>query len=136
MNSGADVQEWLNSILRRIAEGSLLPDCYFAGLDCDAVLNSRNEDKDFDAKWIRLFKDIERRLAGATVADQVRALVEDIRRESFLVVSQATKQHEIASYVSDDFDLVVRGRLLGLTDPFLDHLWLTYENGKFPHPLR
>lgn len=126
------VEEWLNSILRRIAEGSLLPVAYFAELDPDAALDSRDRDEEFDASWVRLYEKIERRWARAAVAENLRLLAEDIRRESFLAVSRATEQHEIASYVSDDFDLVARGRLVGLGDPMLDQLWHAYEDGKFP----
>jgi hypothetical protein len=64
----------------------------------------------------------------------LNTLVEDIRRESFLAVSRATGQHEIASYVSDDFDLIVRASLIGMTEPLLDRMWEVYERGEFPVP--
>jgi hypothetical protein len=128
------VDEWLNLILRRIAEGSLLPATYFAELDCDAALDCRDRDEAFDASWVRLYEEVQRRWARASVAVNLRTLAEAIRQESFLAVSRATGQHEIASYVSDDFDLVVRGRLVGLADPLLDQLWRVYDEGKFPRP--
>jgi hypothetical protein len=128
------VEEWLKSILGRIAEGSLFPAAYFAELDCDAALDSRHSDPEFKASWVRLSKEIEGRWKGATIADGLRALANDIRRESFLAVSRATAQHEIASYVSDDFELVVRGRLLGLNDPLLDQVWHAHDQGTFPSP--
>jgi hypothetical protein len=128
------MEEWLNSILRRIVEGSLLPAVYFAEIDCDAALDCRDRDEEFDASWVRLHEDIECRWARAAVAQNLRALAENIRRESFLAVSRATGQHEIASYVSDDFGLVVRGRLVGLADSLLDQLWRVYDEGKFPKP--
>ena len=128
------MEEWLNSILRRIAEGSLLPAAYFAELDLDAALDSRDRDGTFDASWVRLSEAIACRWAGAAVPETLRALAEDIRRESFQAVSRATGQHEIASYVSDDLDLVVRGRLVGLGEPLLDQLWHVYDVGKFPSP--
>jgi hypothetical protein len=37
--------------------------------------------------------------------------------------------------VSDDLDLIMRSRLVGLQDPFLDRLWREYEQGEFPAPL-
>ncbi len=63
-----------------------------------------------------------------------RAAVENIRRKSFLTVSLATGQHEIARYVSDDFDPAVRGRLAGAGGEFLGRLWAEYERGRFPAP--
>jgi hypothetical protein len=61
-------------------------------------------------------------------------LAEDIRRESFLAVSRATTQHEIASYVSDDFDLIVKAAILGLDDPFLSTMWDAYARNEIPAP--
>ncbi|MCI0681538.1 MAG: hypothetical protein L0Y71_05505 [Gemmataceae bacterium] len=132
--SGGVVEEWLKSILRRIAGGTLLPAAAFAELDRDASLDARDHDKEFEARWVRLSEEIKCRWAAANVAEDLRALAEDIRRESFLAVSRATTQHEIASYVSDDFDLIVRGKLLALEDPFLDQLWRAYDDGRFPRP--
>ena len=43
-------------------------------------------------------------------------------------------EHEIASYVSDDLDLIARGEALGLSHPLLAWLWESYEKGQFPVP--
>lgn len=126
--------ESLKIILARIATGELLPPTYFVALDCDAALNTRDNDEAFEAEWARLSGDVNGRWATSNIPHEARSLVEDIRRESFLAASRATQQHEIASYVSDDFDLVVRGRLVASTDPFLAQLWGAYERGAFPAP--
>ena len=60
--------------------------------------------------------------------------MEAIREEAFLIVSNATGQHEIASYVSDDFDLLCRCHVLGIKHPIIEHLWLAYQSGTFPLP--
>lgn len=126
--------EWLKSILSRIADGSLLPASYYRRLDCDAVLDTRDGDAAFVAEWMRQNEEVDRRWADADLSTKARALAEDIRRESFLAVSRATEQHEIASYVSDDFDLIFRGRLIGMPAGLLDQLWSVYETGEFPRP--
>lgn len=129
-----DLEDWIRSVLRRIADGTLLPIGYFAGLDCNAALDSRDRDKEFETSWLRLHEEVDRRWTHANVTEHLRAFAEDIRRESFLAVSLATGQHEIASYVSEDFDLLVRGRLMGLNEPLLEQLWRAYDDGKFPSP--
>jgi hypothetical protein len=126
--------EWLSTVLARIADGTLLPVAYYGRLDCDAALEPRDGDAEFDAEWVRQSKAVERRWAESKVSAEARTLAEDIRRESFLAVSRATRQHEIASYVSDDFDLIVRGRLVGTTGGLLNQLWSVYERGEFPRP--
>ena len=38
------------------------------------------------------------------------------------------------NYVSDDFDLLSRGSVLGLDDPLLKQLWEAYERNQVPTP--
>lgn len=126
--------EGLNSVLSRIADGTLLPAAYFRRLDCDAALDARDSDTAFAAEWAREFERVGKRWAAAAITAEARGAAEDIRKESFLAVSRATRQHEIASYVSDDFDLIVRGRLVGAAGGFLGQLWAVYDRGEFPRP--
>jgi hypothetical protein len=123
----------MTSVLSRISDGTLLPASYYGQLDCDGVLDAR-DGRDFDAAWVRQSREVELRWAEAEVSAEARALAEDIRRESFLAVSRATRQHEIAGYVSDDFELIVRGRLAGVEGGLIGQLWSAYDRGEFPHP--
>ena len=125
--------DWLNLVLSRIADGTLLPAAYYSQLNCDDALDARDE-KNFDTAWVEQSAAVERQWAAAEIEPEARRLAEDIRRESFLAVSRATGQHEIASYVSDDFELIVHGHLVDITDGLLGKLWAAYERGQFPHP--
>src|SRR3954468_2996907 len=98
------MMKWLKSVLSRIEDGSLLPTKYYGDLDCDAALDARDRTTEFDVEWARLYDEIKVKGAGATTPTETLALAEDIRRESFFAVGRATGHHEIASYVSDDFD--------------------------------
>lgn len=124
----------LNTIVADIASGRLLPPAYYQRLDCDQALDARDSDETFAAEWTRIFKEAKRRWAEADISKEGRTLAEVIRRESFMAVSNATKQHEIASYVSDDLDLIVRGRILGMEYKLLGQLWAKYQSGEFPCP--
>jgi hypothetical protein len=134
LGGGGVVEDWLNTIIADIASGKLLPAVYFQHLDCDRSLDARDSDKAFAVEWTRIFKEAKRRWGEADIADGLRKRAEIIRRESFMVVSRATEQHEIASYVSDDLDLIVRGKVLGMEDKLLGQLWARYEGGEFPCP--
>jgi hypothetical protein len=123
----------MTSVLSRIADGTLLPASYYRQLDCDAALDARDGDE-FDAAWVRQYEEVERRWAEAAVPAEARTLADDIRRESFLAVSRATRQHEIANYVSDDFDLIVRGGFVGVEGGLIGQLWGAYDRGQFPRP--
>lgn len=124
----------LDTILSRITDGSLLPIGYYCALDRDAALDARDSDRSFEAAWAAVHERIEQAWASSPLDDQRRDLLERIRREAFIAVSRATSQHEIASYVSDDLDLIARGEALGLSDPFLGWLWDSYDKGQFPMP--
>jgi len=121
-------------ILTRIKDGSLLSPAMISGLDHDTILNERDGDADFEARWIRCNNQIEDQWRFADVKQEMTSLIEDVCRESFLKVSRATTQHEIASYVSDDFDLIVRGAVLGMNDDFLNRLWDAYHRNEIPSP--
>lgn len=129
-------REWLNTILSQIVDGTLLRAAYYGQLDCDAALDARDGDTEFGAEWVHQFEDVGQRWAATAVAAEIREVAEVIRRVSFLAVSRVSRQHEIASYVSDDFDLIVRGRIVGMESVFLERLWAEYERGQFPHPRR
>lgn len=125
------VEEWLESMLKKIRSEELLPAEYFSTLDCDAALDARDK-RMFDARWRELYEGVERHWEVIDLGPEIQGLAEDIRREAFLRVSRATGQHEIASYVSDDFDLLVRAYLMGIETDFTKTLWKAYEEGKFP----
>ncbi len=134
LSEGTVADEWLHSILPRIASGELLPPGYFAMLDCDSALDARDGNPEFESSWLQATKEFEASWAALEVSQATFATADDIRRESFLAVSRATKQHEIASYVSDDFELITHARIVGNASPFVEHLWAAYESGLFPVP--
>ena len=130
------MEDWLTSILSRIEAGTLVPADYYAKLDKDNALDALDKNPNFEAEWLRVFGEVERRWPVASVGYEARAMAEDIRRNVFLAVSKATGQHEIASYVSEDFELIVKGRLIGINEPLLGMLWSCYDKGEFPAPSR
>jgi hypothetical protein len=126
------VDEWLEDMLTQILNDGFLPAAYFQQLDCDAVLGARDKSNGFESRWAALFQEVEIRWPHSNITEIQRKLAEDIRREAFLKVSRVTGQHEIASYVSDDLDLVIRAKLVGMQDKLLVELWTSYQRGEFP----
>jgi hypothetical protein len=124
----------LEDILARVDGGSLVPTDYYRTLDCDAVLDARDSDGEFESAWLALREEIEEAWMFMPVSAAVSDTITRISREVFAAVSQATSQHEIASYVSDDLDLIARGKVLGLSNPLLSWLSEAYDRGHFPTP--
>jgi hypothetical protein len=130
----SNLVEWVHTLLDRIARGDMLAASYYGNLDCDDALDARDSDKAFDSAWCEAWELVEARRSAADPAPLLQDLVDRIRKASFLAVSNATGQHEVASYVSDDFDLIVRGRAVDAHHEALDRLYAAYERGEFPVP--
>ena len=124
----------LDELLDQILNGTLLPAAAIARWTMTRSSMRATAMHSYESDWLRCHKEIERRWSEATVDPDTARLAEDIRRESFLTVSRATTQHEIASYVSDDFDLIVKAAILGFDDPFLSTMWDAYARNEIPAP--
>jgi hypothetical protein len=121
-------------ILAAIDSGALLGPSMFDSVDCDAALEALDASPAYEAKWVGLKEAVDRAWELAAPSPAIRELAERIRKHVFLTVSRASREHDIAAWVSDDFDLIVRGRVTGLTDPFLEALWAAYQNHRLPSP--
>ena len=54
-------------------------------------------------------------------------------KEIFIAVSQATDQHEIASYVADDLELIFNAQQNQSDHPFVKQFAESYAQGHFPY---
>jgi len=125
------MNETLESILAGIAAGRLLDRNYYASIDCDQMLDRRDEEA-FDNAWNACFEEVTALWDAYDNRDSMDERIDQIRREAFLAVSRASNQHDIAGYVSDDFELIARACVLGVVHPFVDCLWQHYMRGTFP----
>jgi hypothetical protein len=121
-------------MLAAIDNGALLGASVFEGVDCDAVVSALDASPAYEAEWLRLKEAVDRAWEQAAPTSVIRQLAERIQKHVFLKVSEVSGHPEIAAYVSDDFDLIVRGRVAGLKDGFLERLWATYQAGQLPSP--
>ena len=123
----------VEQIMSRIRDGSLLSVSKMSQLNHDEILDARDRDSEFESRWLCAYNTIADQWDAAAAAGSLQ-IIEDIRRESFLIVSDATSQHGIASYVSDDLEMIARGVVLGIDLPFVQQLWETYSNNEIPRP--
>jgi len=126
--------QFIDKVLESIEKGSLLPASYYSTLDIESALNARDNHPTFGLEWSGLFKSIETAWECSAQPELTKAKLYKIRESSFLLVSKATSQSEIASYVSDDLELITKAKLLGVSHHFLEPLWCSYESGTFPYP--
>ena len=108
----------------------------FSTADCNLLLDKRDSDTSFDAIYREIW-DRNEKLKFMLNRDPTKP----VRKQSFLTVSNTTQQHEIASYVSDDFEFIA-WESHALTDneipksgsAFIEWLYLQYKSGNFLCP--
>src|SRR5689334_22789763 len=105
-------------ILAAIDSGALLGPATFEGVDCDAVVNAIDASPEYEAEWLRLKEAVDEAWGRLAPNPVIRQLAGRIQKHVFLTVSAASGHDEIAAYIADDFDLIVRGRVAGLADAF------------------
>jgi hypothetical protein len=121
-------------ILAAIDSGSICGPATFEGVDCDAVIDALDASPAYEAEWLKAQEAVDQAWERAAPGPVIRDLVERIRKHVFFAVSKASNQHDIASYVSDDFDLIVRARIVGVSSGFLERLWSVYQANGLPSP--
>jgi hypothetical protein len=126
MNSFAD------QVLQALKSGRLLSSEYYSSLPADELLDARDANSEFVSTWISLSEQVEDAWQNREREDRANETLDVIRSLSFVSVSRATAQGEIAGYVCDDLELIVKAKMLDISHPFLEQLWLCYESGHFP----
>ncbi|MCS6162587.1 hypothetical protein G3497_22905 [Shewanella baltica] len=87
--------------------------------DLDFILDQRDEDQ-FDKAWCSL---------NELVTETSCPL--DLK-EIFVKLSGVTNNHEVCSYIVDDFELINKAKELGINSKFLKYLEQSYEQGRVP----
>jgi hypothetical protein len=122
------------ALIEQIRAGTLLPASLFADFECDAVLDARDSDPAFEEEWSAARESLGAKWEANHPISADRAAVEDLRRESFAAVSTATGQHELSSYVSDDFELIGWTSAVADVPPIVAWLWESYAASTIPRP--
>ncbi len=124
-------KESVSEILRLIVDADVLSAATFEDVDCDAVLDERDSDIAFESEWLRVHREVESKWSED---HELANVISEIAEAAFLATTRATRRHEIASYVADDFVLISKARVLGIHDEFLDCIWEAYASGNMCCP--
>lgn len=117
----------LNSLLKKITEGKIISNDMFDENNIDELLDMRDEPQ-FDSEWMRVYNQLEK----TTCSETDKQIIDKIRKESYLKAYEAANSSDIASCVSDDFDLLSRAYALSINDYWLSSVILEYVRNKFP----
>jgi hypothetical protein len=122
-----------NEMTASILAGSLLPSSMFENLDCNPILDARDNDTSFEHEWIATHEELKSSWQTKT-NPQDSAALDDLRREAFLAVFAATKSDDLAASVSEDFELIGLAALLHAENSLTERFWASYNAGRIPQP--
>ena len=117
----------LNKLLVEVESNKIIRNSLFENYDVDDLLGMR-DDKEFDSEWMRVYDTLNRFKIG----DFEKKKIDNIREKSFLKSYNLSGLGDIASCVSDDFEIICKAYLTNYNDMWVNSLIMSYVNGKFP----
>ena len=117
----------LDKLKVKIETNQIIKKGFFDDYDLDMLLDMR-DDEEFDSEWIRVY-DI---LNQVEMEQNTKKAIDDIREKSFLIAYNLSDSSDIASCVSDDFEIICKAYVLDYNDNWLNSLIMSYARGEFP----
>jgi hypothetical protein len=103
---------------------------FLSDVDCESSLDDRDSPP-FDSKWVEEFNIVSDIFSNKYRTKEDEERIERIREVVFEKVSNITGG-EIASYISDDFELIAKAALIGYDSSWVGALLESYMNRKIP----
>ncbi|WML32950.1 hypothetical protein [Clostridium sp. OS1-26] len=97
----------------------------------DEVLKNRDCEI-FSTQWTRVYNEVSKIKQKENLTEIYRKHDEKLRRNIFLEVYNITLSEDMASYVSDDFGLILDSLAFEYKDNWISSLWSQYIRGKMP----
>lgn len=116
------------SVLYNLINTSL-PEIYFKDIDMDQLLDCRGLPV-FEDGWLRAFE----KFSNLTLTEDQYSIVNMFREESFKKIFYLTENSDLASYVSDDFEVMATYLFSDEEDEWVQKCLInSYANGEIPH---
>lgn len=120
----SDLKEWIQST----AFINLISALGTDNTNVDDFLD-RRDSVTFEQKWLADFTLLE---DVSYSADQLKS-IDSLREITFKVIYQCTQNSELASYLSDDMELIAKSFSQQQSEIWtIQHLWLCYQKGIDP----
>ena len=106
-----------------------LPKISIKDVDIDKLLDDRDL-PEFEDDWLKSFEN----LSNLTLTEDQKTVVNMLRERSFKKIFSLTENPDLASYVSDDFEIMAKYLFSDKEDEWVLKCLITnYANGKFSH---
>lgn len=117
----------LGKLKVKIEANQIIQQGYFDEYNLDELLDMR-DDEEFDSEWLRVYETLNQ----VEVEQNEQQTIDAIREMSFLMAYSLSESSDIASCVSDDFEIICKAYILDYNDPWLNALIISYARGEFP----
>lgn len=117
----------LDEMKEKIKNNQIINMTFFKDCDVDELLDMRDDDE-FDLEWMRIYNVLDE----INIKDSEKQIIDSIRENSFLRVYDLTKSSDVASCVSDDFEIICKACICNYNDKWLNSLIMSYAKKKFP----
>lgn len=117
----------LDELLRLLIEDRVITKEICQQSNIDRILDLRDI-PEFDSEWIRVDEQIE----TISIDDRYKEIIKTIAKEAFMKAYNFSKSSDFASCVSDDFELIVKARIINYSDKWLNALIYSYAKDEFP----
>lgn len=117
----------LDKLKEKIKNNEIINMSFFADCNVDELLDLRDDDE-FDSEWMRVYNVLNEINIGVSE----KQTIDSIREKSFLRAYNLLESSDIASCVSDDFEIICKAYISGYDDEWLNSLIVSYAKNKFP----
>ncbi len=117
----------LNKLKEKAINNDIINVNFFVDCDINELLDSRDKDE-FDSEWMRVYNILNE----ISIEDSEKQTIDSIRKKIFLQVYNLLESSDIASCISDDFEIICRACVSGYDDKWLNSLIMSYAKNKFP----
>jgi len=114
----------LTNIVHKIKDEINIQTLVSSIADIDSFLDSRDED-DFDTQWVKAFEKLSS--IESSFSQQERLIFNKFREDIYKQILEASNSSELASYLSEDFELFVLNYYSGESLHWIDGLLQAYK---------
>lgn len=115
------------NLISKVEKRGMLKKGSFSNESIDVLLDLRDQEE-FDSEWMRIFNKIKEKKFDNLIEKEI----EQIREKTFISAYDFSNSSDIASCVSDDFEMICRAYIIKLDDEWLNALIMSYANYIFP----
>lgn len=117
----------LEKLKEKIESNQIISMNLFANCEVDELLDMR-DDNDFDSEWMRVYNVLNK----MDIQISEKQAIDSIREKSFLNAYHLLESSDIASCVSDDFEIICRAYISDFDDKWVNSLIMSYAECNFP----